>query len=234
MIRRNTWILLVLLAALIGFSFYLKNHKANEAAAATPTTAASSSAQLFSAGEGAPTDIKIEDAMGKSVEVARNEAGVWVLKAPTAAAANQGAAEAAATQVTSLRVLSNVQLGFDVVGLTEPSYTMSITFSDGKTHTLTVGSVTPIQDGYYTSLDGGPVRIVDKQGLDALIPLLTEPPYAATLTPPVPPTVSPAPATTTIEPTTTTPPGSPSPAATGTPGTTDTPGATSPATTPTP
>ncbi len=67
----------------------------------------------------------------------------------------------------------------------------AITFNGGKTHNLTVGSVTPIQDGYYTSLDGGPVQVVDKTGLDALIPLVEQPPYAATLTPAVPPTVAP-------------------------------------------
>jgi hypothetical protein len=219
-IRRNTWILLVLFAALVGFAFYLKSNKAKVAAAATPTNASSASAVLFSPNEGSPTDVKLEDSTGKTVEIARNETGVWVLKAPTAVAANQGSAEAAATQVASLRVLSSVQLGFDIVGLDKPSHTMSITFSGGKTHKLAIGSVTPIQDGYYTSLDGGPVQVVDKQGLDALLPLLGEPPYAATLTPPVLPTVSPVPETPTSEPTSI-PPGStgtaPAPSPIGTP-----------------
>ncbi len=184
MIRRNTWLLLVVLAGLIGFAFYLKNHEAQQAAAATPTPTGSSSQPLFSADLGAPRTIKIEDTTGNSVQLERNDSGVWVLKAPTSGATDQAAAEAAATQVTSLQVLSKVQLGLDIVGLDKPSYTISVTFpDDNKTHVLAVGALTPIQDGYYTSLDGGPIQIVDKPGLDALVLLLTKPPYAATQTP---------------------------------------------------
>jgi ribosomal protein S11 len=229
MIRRNTWILLLLLVVLVGFAFYWKNHKAQQAAAATPTTSAAAEHPLFNIADGAPSGLKITDATGNSVEIARNGSGLWVLKAPTPTAADQAAAEAAATQVTSLRVLSTIQLGLDIVGLDKPSYTISVTFAGGKTHVLKVGAVTPIQDGYYTSLDGGPIQIVDKQGLDALVQLLAQPPYATTLTP------SPAP-------TTTPPAATDTPAAdlTGTPlGTaavsTDTPAATlAPSATPTP
>ncbi len=189
MIRRNTWILLVLLVALVGFAFYWTNRKAQQAAATTPTTPAGTAHALFSIAEGAPAGITIADTTGNSVEISRNGSGVWVLKAPTSAAADQGAAEAAATQVTSLNVLSTIKLGLDLVGLDKPSYTISVTFTDGKTHVLKVGAATPIQDGYYTSLDGGPIQVVDKQGLDALVQLLTKPPYAATLTPSSPPTL---------------------------------------------
>jgi hypothetical protein len=190
MIRRNTWIVLVLLAGLIGFAYYWNQHKAQQAASATPTTApgsSSSSSLLFSAAEGAPKDIKIQDSTGKSVEFGRNEAGAWVLKAPTETQADQASAEAVASQVSALRVISSVELGLDVVGLDKPSYIVTMS-TGGKSHTLNVGALTPIQDGYYTSLDGGPVRIVDKQGLDALFPLVNQPPFAMTPTPLVTPT----------------------------------------------
>ena len=185
MIRRNTWILLIVLVGLVGFAFYLKNQKAKTAALATPT---SSSVFLFNSSEGSPNDIKVEDSTANSVEVSRSSTGTWVLKAPTAAAADQASVEAAATQIGALRVLSNIQLGPDVVGLNKPSYIITIAFSNAQTHKLTVGSVTPIQDGYYTQLDGGKIKIVDKQGLDSIIGLIASPPYAATLTPAVSPT----------------------------------------------
>jgi hypothetical protein len=217
MIRRTTWIVLIVLLALVGFSFYLKNHKAQQAASVTPTSPAGGpAAPLFSTSEGTPTDLGIKDTTGRAVDVARNASGVWVLKAPTDAPADQASAEAAATQVTSLRVISNVQLGLDVVGLDKPTYTMSFSFSNGKKHTLTVGALTPIQDGYYASLDQGPVRIVDRQGLEALIQLLNQPPFAATAT-----SAAPTAGTATLEPT-------------RMPTVTDTPAATAPATSPTP
>lgn len=180
MIRKNTWILLIILAALVGFSLYWTNYKTKQAAQATPTSA---SATLFSSTDGSPNDIKISDSDGNSMEMARTASGTWGLLAPKAAAADQGSAEAAATQVGALRILDNVQLGPDVVGLDKPSYVITITFTSSKTHKLNVGSVTPVQNGYYAQLDGSKIQIIDKQGLDALLELLKNPPYAATLTP---------------------------------------------------
>lgn len=180
MIRRNTWILLVVLAALIGFSFFWTNQKTKQAAEATPTIGTT---MLFSSSEGSPSDIKISDSSGKSVEILRSSSGTWGVQAPIVTAADQGSAEAAATQISAIRILNNVQLGLDVVGLDKPSYTLNITFTGNNTHKLLVGSVTPIQNGYYVQLDASQVQIVDKQGLDAVLGLLTNPPYAATLTP---------------------------------------------------
>ena len=157
------------------------------------------------------------DSIGVSVEVARDQSGAWVVRAPTQAAANQASAEAAATQVGALRVLGSVELGPEIVGLDKPAYTLTVTFGPGTTHQVVVGSVTPIQDGYYAQLDGGPIKVVDKVGLDALLGLLTSPPYLATLTPVATSTPSPEPATPTLE-ATLMPVGSPAgPSATATP-----------------
>ena len=86
MIRRNTWILLIVLVLLIGAAFYLNNQKKTSAGSATPT---SSQKFLFSPQDGNPTDIKIQDTIGNSVEIALNATGSWVLKAPTAQPADQ-------------------------------------------------------------------------------------------------------------------------------------------------
>ncbi len=197
MIRRSTWIVLVVLIALVAFSLYLKDQQSKAAARPTPTEG---SAPLFPTSDGSPNDVKIVAAPGNSVEFARDQSGTWVVKAPISAAADQAASEAAATQVTGLRVLANIQLGLDVVGLDKPSDTLTVTFSSGKTHTLLIGAATPIQNGYYCQLDGGPVIVVDKLGMDALLGLLTSPPYLATLTPVASETPSPAPATDTPAP----------------------------------
>ena len=193
MIRRNTWILLVVLVSLIGAAFYFNNQKKTSTGGTTPTPA---NTFLFPSQDGHPTDIKIEDTAGHSVEIARNSTGSWVLKAPTADAANQSQAESAATQLTSLNMLGNVQIGLDVVGLTQPTYTMTVTFDSAKTHKVLIGSVNPIQTGYYVQVDGGPVEVADKSGIDSLVGMLTAPPYLATLTPTV--TLTPIPSDTSI------------------------------------
>jgi hypothetical protein len=198
MIRKTSWVLIFILAVLLGFFFYVKDRNAKIAAQATPTPGTK---YLFDQSLGAPTDIKIMDISANTVEVARDTSGTWVLKAPTSAAADQGSVEAAATQVSALRILNDVQLGPSIVGLDKPSYVISLTFSNNQKHQLAVGSVTPIQDGYYAQLDAGKIQIVDKQGLDALVGLLTTPPYAATQTPSVSATPTNPPVTPTTEPT---------------------------------
>lgn len=192
MIRKSTWIVLFVLAGLVGLSFYLRDQKAKQAAQVTPSPA---SATLFRSTEGSPTDIKIESSLGTSVEIGRDQTGKWVLKAPAEAPADQAAAEAAATQLGALRVLSTVKLGPDIIGLDKPAYSLTVAYPGGKAHKLNIGSVTPVQTGYYVQLDGAQSQVVDKVGLDALLGMLTQPPYLATPTPPASATPSPTPTT---------------------------------------
>lgn len=179
MIRRSTWLAIALLVALIGLSFFLRDRQAKEAAAVTPTRGMS---PLFVSDEGSPSVIRVENSLGAAVQLSRNAAGVWNLDEPTKTEANQAAAEAAATQIGALRVLSTVSLGPDIIGLDKPGHTLTVTLGNGPPHTLRIGSVTPVQDGYYVQLDRSPFQIVDKFGLDALIRLLENPPYLATPT----------------------------------------------------
>lgn len=192
MVRKSTWILIVVLLGLVGLSLYLQKQKGSQSAeTATP----SSRLPLFSAETGQPSVVRIENAAGDAVELARDSGGKWVLRAPSASEADQAAAEAAATQVGALRSLSTVKLAPAVIGLDKPAYTLTISFNKAGTHQLRVGSQTPIQDGYYSQLDDGPYQVVDKSGLDVLIGLLKAPPYPATPTPGAPPASGPSPQT---------------------------------------
>jgi uncharacterized protein DUF4340 len=196
-LRAGTWVTILILAVLVGIAVLVNKQKAQRSAETTPTPAAGS-IPVFDAAEGLPDDIKIESAIGQSVEVARNAAGAWVLKSPAETAADQASAQAAAAQVQALHiVLGSIDLGLNILGLDKPAYTITIAFTNGKSHTLSVGAVTPIQTGYYTQLDGGKPQVIDKEGLDALLGLLANPPYAATPTSIASPTPTPAEATAT-------------------------------------
>lgn len=182
MIRRNTWIVLVVLAGLVAFTYYNNNKKALEAMEElAPSTEESSI--LFSAEEGLPSSIRIVASTGERVELGRDAQGQWVLEAPEPAAAEQGMAEAAASQVSTLRVLAELDLSPDLIGLTQPAYVMFLGFTGGAEHSLQVGDKTPSETGYYVRVDGGQAVIVSASGLDSLINLLEFPPYAATPTP---------------------------------------------------
>ncbi|HVN15017.1 MAG TPA: DUF4340 domain-containing protein [Anaerolineales bacterium] len=200
MIRRSTWIALVILAALIGVVFYLRYEqqavKAESKTVPTPTVA-----YLFNTTtDGQPVSIKIEDATGTTVEVARDSSQAWAIDQPTRAEADQSSSEAAATQISSLRPTDEVDLAPDILGLDKPAYTVTIGFDSGKQHVMKIGSQTPTQSGYYVQVDSNKSVIVASEGIEALLNLFTAPPYKETPTPsvtpsPIPPTSTPAPAT---------------------------------------
>jgi hypothetical protein len=194
MVRRTTWFALLVLAALIGLTIYLRQKPPGASAEVTETPGAPESQSLFGSEAGLPTNLKISAATGGTVELAHAVDNTWTLKQPIQAAADQGQAEAAATQIGALRALDPVELPLNVVGLDKPAYTIVVGFTGGVTHTLEIGDQTPSGSGYYTRMDKGVVTIVTGAGIDSLLGLLTAPPYLETPTPsPVPPTETPVP-----------------------------------------
>jgi hypothetical protein len=213
MIRRSTWMLILLLIALIGLEWYLNYRKENKAAQATPTPGME---YLLPTDAGVVTAIKIEG-KDSSIEIQRNAENKWEIKAPENAAADQALVEAAVTQLSSLRIMGQVQIDLELVNLKTPDYKVSVTYSDGKTYTFEVGAVTPINTGYYVRKSDGNIVVVSKTSLDSLLKLLTNPPYLATPTPTITPTpeVSPTPTPAAVE---TTPAPSETPTPQNTPG----------------
>jgi len=182
--KRSTWILLIVFAALVGLFFYL-DRKGN--ASQDDLELDSQSVDfLFTDNSGIPLGIEISDTEENKVEIARNEEGSWMLIQPTESDADQGMAEAAASQVTSLRILSTLDLAPEDAGLVPPSYLVTVNFSSGETSGFEVGDLTPTQSGYYVRLaDSDNVQVISKPGLDSLLKLLSNPPY------PKPPTPAP-------------------------------------------
>lgn len=182
----------LLLAALIGFTFYLNRTKKNKEAEATP--AGDLVTFVFNESDGIVNSIEISPVSGETVKVARDAKNVWALVLPIKAEADQSMSEAAASQVSALQVTSPIPADGDpsIFGFDSPAYVMTIIFADGKKHTIEVGDMTPTQNGYYVRLDKSKMMIVDVNGIDALTQLASFPPYLNTPTPsPLPPTETP-------------------------------------------
>ena len=187
----TTVLVVLLFIAVTGAIFYQNRQKKAQALLATPT---GGPATIFPAGEGNPTDIKVQPADGSGpVQIVRNEKGAWELQLPEKAEADQGSAEAAASQLMSLDTsLKDIPGSVEIFGLDKPSYTITIKFSGGQTHILEIGSNTPTNNGYYVRLDAGRPMVVGTSGIDALTNLVASPPYLSTPTPsPLPPTNTP-------------------------------------------
>ena len=186
--RRSTVITLILFALVLAAGIFFNNRARQQAEAeATPEATLPPIEYLFTSADGTPNSMRIVSKAGEVVEVARNAENAWAVVLPDEAAADQGSSEAAATQVTTMRILERVPgLAPEAVGLDNPEYIFSFKFSGGSERVVEVGVLTPTQSGYYVRGEDGGIVIVSRGAVDALLGLLTSPPYAPTETPPPP------------------------------------------------
>lgn len=184
MIRRSTVVYIVLLLVLAGVYYYLNNREQPAEIELTVEPSSEVAEEyLFTAEEGTPTSIRIESKSGETVEVARGEDNAWTLIQPVEAKADQGASEAAASQVSTMRILDTVpDLDPGIIGLDDPEYVLTLKFTSGGQRTVDVGVITPTESGYYVR-DADKTVIVSRSAIDSLLGLLTNPPYLETPTP---------------------------------------------------
>ena len=178
--RTGTWITLLLLAALIGLAYYLNRNEPIAETEAIPTLEATF---VISEQDGNITSIDIKPVDGETVRVARNGEKVWALELPSATEADQGLVEAAASQITALKIIGEVDADASILGLDEPAYVITIEFADGTKRTLEVGDTTPTRSGYYVRVDKKKTLILTLSGIDSLTNLTRFPPYLNTPTP---------------------------------------------------
>jgi hypothetical protein len=182
--QAGTWISILMLAALIGLAFYLNSEK--EKTGAEDVTPTVETAFIFTAADGMMTSIEVKPAEGgETVKIARNAENTWAVILPIEAEANQGAAEAAATQLTALPISAQIEDGKspDIFGLDQPAYIITVEFKGGKTRTLEIGDTTPTNSGYYVRVDKKQMIITSPNGIDALLQLGYFPPYLNTPVP---------------------------------------------------
>ena len=95
------------------------------------------------------------------------------------------AAEAAAGQVTNLRILAKLEPAPEAaaIGLDKPAYQFSLILNNGETLKFSVGAKTVTQTGYYVQTADGMVYVVGAYGINTLSELVDSPPFLHTPTP---------------------------------------------------
>jgi len=178
--RRSTIIYLVLFALVLAAAYYINNRPQPVDSESTAEPAAPTE-YLITSTDGLPSRIRVESKTGEIVEVERNEENAWVMTQPEETAADQGSVEAAAGQVSTMRVLEHIPgLAPDAVGLDNPEFTITLQFTSGVERILQIGVLTPTESGYYIPGENGDTLIVSRGSVDALTELLTNLPYAPT------------------------------------------------------
>jgi len=173
--------MLAILALAVGAYFLIKNQP-SKVKTATPT--ATGGSYLVTQANGVLQSLRISDSKGNNFQMQRDLSKSWVIIAPTSGAADQGLAGAAETQVGALSIVTRLTNPPDLsaVGLTVPAYTLELGFVNGTSHKIEVGNLTPTSSGYYIRFDGRTIFVIEKSGIDAILNLLTAPPFPATAT----------------------------------------------------
>ena len=202
MIKRSTWLMLAVFTLVIAAYLIVRSRTSSGSTKLTPT--ATGTNFLITQADGTLQSLRIDDKQNHITQMQRDTSGTWIIALPTPGNADPSLAGAAETQVDALRIVTILdnQLKLKDAGLDFPSYTMDLVFTSGKQHVIEVGTLTPTNSGYYVRFDAGNIYVVSKDGIDALLNLVTAPPYLATETPL--PTIEVTP-TSTFQPTTATP-----------------------------
>jgi hypothetical protein len=181
--RRNTLILLVILAALAAYTYFGEIQKGTGQGAETP----SSQPAIFNLSGQDVLGLKVTTAAGQSVELKREAGKPWTMVTP----ASQGVDDTRVNslvdqlaQLTASRALTQTN-NLAEYGLITGTFTADITLTGGVTHTLLVGETNPSGNSYYALADGkqSPVYLVYSSNVDELQRLVTQPPYPPTPTP---------------------------------------------------
>lgn len=194
MVKRSTWIWLILFLVALGFYFLIKYIPSSTEVEPTPTV--TSTRYLFDQTDGALLRLRVVDDKYNVVELERPSGGFWNVILPIPGLADQARAEAAASQSVALRIVGTIESSqpLSSLGLDTPGHVIKITFEDKIEHKLEIGAETPTGSGYYVRLDRKNIYIISPDGIDALLNLLVSPPYlqpTSTLAPSFDPVITP-------------------------------------------
>jgi len=190
MIKRSTWVTVLVLAILAGIAYYMQQPdnliKKSLASGNTPTAPAPGTL-ISSITDGAVNTISIQKTGGESLTLQRGTSGwTMTLGSGNPIPADQNAVDQTASNVGYLSLTGRITsptANPATFGLDKPAYIFTLGLSTGKTVTTKIGNQTVAGDGYYAQKDDGSIVILEKSGFDPILNLLAQPPYMFTLTP---------------------------------------------------
>ena len=174
MIRRSTWILLVLFAvSLAGAWLWQRSEEQKAEQEPTPTARA----MLLELDTPQIRDIKIENAQGARLYLRRIGGGSWIMTEPERQNLDSQIMAGKLDQIVLMSALNTLTdpPGAAQIGLEPPAYIITVTDEDGRDHKLEVGAVTPTQSGYYLRMNGV-VYVVSNINIDELVGMMANPP----------------------------------------------------------
>lgn len=189
MVRKNTWIVLGVFAALAGLIVLLPYlpDKTDTVEALPAVTLPPQVMQfpLFGDTFGAEDIVELSVFVGVELELhlSRQEDEVWALVVPIANSDSPDEVDLERVELTLMQLTRFYAIPLEetvddlaLVGLAEPAYKVNIGLADGSTVIFLIGDETPLGSAYFVQVDGGDVVMVDTFYIAALQGILDVPP----------------------------------------------------------
>lgn len=182
MIRKPTLVLLLMFVVMaVGLYFWQRSQSQSEEQEIVPSEVQF----LFETSGRKIVGIILYDSLGSRVELRRTDQDEWFLVEPADEVPDESRIQSGVAELESLRVLSKLEPPpqKEVVGLNDPDHFIKVIYQDGEEDFASIGDETPTGSGYYVSLNGGAIWVVNKLGIDSLLSLISDPPIIKTPTP---------------------------------------------------
>lgn len=187
MIRRSTWILLLVFVLLIIGTVYIQRRESNTEANATPTIEADTPFLVIPEGVDI-VGVRIMNESGDVVDISRqNASNEWSVANQDDGIVDNDRITTALSRLQSVNIKAELEddTPLEVLGLASPDYTITLRLSADNQLKVYVGSVTIASDSYYSLVDNGSALVVSKSGLDAVIGFLEDPPILVPASTPI-------------------------------------------------
>jgi hypothetical protein len=183
MVRRATWIVLGIFAAVLAFTIWWAS-RPSQGIEGQATPAAGPLWELDTA---QVRSIRLENLTdGEAMEVMRDPLDVWRVVEPVTGRADAARVEQALSSLASPQpqtILSSVQ-DLEPYNLATPERRVTITMKDGTDYRFDVGRATPTGSGIYIRVeDAEDVVVLSQYVLEDVLGLLDEVPLVPTATP---------------------------------------------------
>ncbi len=186
MIRKQTWILLIIFALLLGVAFYLQKNPLPESAELTPSpTSAPNLLQGWQSSDIVWMELVV--GQGEPIRILQDAQGNWVLESGESFPVEAGKAEQLRSEIAEIRPITVLPADYalDALGLNIPSRTLSIRDKQGKQVTISIGNMDPTESGYYAQVATQAPAVINSYTLEGIVDLF----YSAQPTPTPEPTI---------------------------------------------
>jgi len=132
---------------------------------------------------------RISSMDGHTIEVLKDEEGLWELVEPVEEQGDSARIESGLTTIAELRLITKLETDLDkkIIGLDPPVNEGEIESETGEKITAFTGDLAPTGGGYYAIVEGETLTVVDSFGIDRIIEFIANPPIIEIPSPSPPP-----------------------------------------------